>query len=788
MSNFKIIGNPNPEVGKEVIYTVSNSILPESFLPGQTVPAGNNPFTEQVKWSVYILEYGKWNLKEKNNKIGPTANYTFNQISLSRKGIRIVAQLGEEKATLDIKPIDTIERKIVKVELCDALGNLQTKPFAYNQTVIARVHCTNLDNCAVHVTLWEDDAPGAGHSQINKNNKAVTKSELVSNGIADIKFKLDIDFAKMANAQLAKGDKSEGKTHEYYVTAEVFRQKTVSSNNINVINPDHKTTNSKPAAQKPVKPRSAAPAETKGKSKKEEKGIKEPVTGTIYDWSEAVLKAIPMILPDPIEVVNSLAKVFMPDKKEEKKGECPNCEKDITLDDIERTFGIYTKHKIARQEIVKYINEFIKLSKKNGKPVHLDTCLRKAHFFAQVGTETLGINPDWMVETDTKRYTVANCKATFGDRAKYLERVGLLDDYCNDNPQKRLLNYVYGNGNGFDNGNGNEASGDGYKFRGRGLKQITGRGNYKDASKILKDVFPEHFIDLEVNPDKVKEAKYAVLTAFAYWEKHEIWKVADTLKDSTDSNIKKIRGKVNPGLKGWKECKVYFEKGIEVFKVNNCEPTTVSENKEDNGKWRFPIDNPMLCMYSQGGGHKPWHGSFGERIRDGSANHTGNDLLAKPETKVYACVRSKVHKIYTSSSMAGNVVVLKVLDVETFKSLRNENYVPKYQRKGEILERGFDSNGTIYLTFWHLSKNDFFNEGDEVSYNDIIGLTGISGRNGNNFITRNPHLHFEVSNVGSAAGLNGKCNPSVYFKFKTEDELSQTEIDFQNNLKDREWR
>ncbi len=195
----------------------------------------------------------------------------------------------------------------------------------------------------------------------------------------------------------------------------------------------------------------------------------------------------------------------------------------------------------------------------------------------------------------------------------------------------------------------------------------------------------------------------------------------------------------------------------------------------------------MLCMYSQGGGHKPWHGSFGERIRDGSANHTGNDLLAKPGTNVYACVKGKIHQIYTSSSMAGKVVVLKVLDTDTFKSLKNENYEPKYRNKGEILQRGFDENGTIYLTFWHLSKNDFFREGDEVKYDDVIGLTGVSGHNGNHFTTRNPHLHFEVSNVGSAAGLNGKCNPSVYFNFKTEDELSQKEIEFQNNLKEIEW-
>ena len=213
-----------------------------------------------------------------------------------------------------------------------------------------------------------------------------------------------------------------------------------------------------------------------------------------------------------------------------------------------------------------------------------------------------------------------------------------------------------------------------------------------------------------------------------------------------------------------------------------------SSSVVENGKWRMPIDNPMLCLYSQGGGDKPWHGSFGKKIRDNSANHSGNDLLAEPNTKVYACLKSKVHKIYTSTSMAGNVVVLKVLDMDTFKKLRNKNYLPKYQNKGELLEDSFNHDGDVYLTFWHLSKNNFFKVGDIVNYNDVIGLTGISGWNGKNFTTRNPHLHFEVSNVGSAAGLKGKCNPSVYFKFKTEDDLSKKEIEYQNKLKNKEWK
>lgn len=340
MSNFKIIGPSNPEVGKEIIYKTSSSNLPLS-LPGQNNPFGNSPFAEQVKWSIYILEYGKWILKEKNNKTGPTANYTFTEVSLKRQGIRIVAVFGNEKATLDIKPLDTIERKIVKVELCDALGNLQTKPFAYNQTVLARVHCLNLDNCTVHVTLWEDDAPKAGHNEINKNNKAITKSELVANGIAEVKFKLAPDFAKMADAKVAAGDekKGEGKTHEYYVTAEVFRQQTKSSNNINVTNPNNKTadtkaTPQKPASQKPVtKPvtaKPAGPAAKKGPSKKEEKGILETVGGTIYDWGESGFKAIASILPDPMEVINSVAKLDTAKKEEKKeKGDCVCKEYDL---------------------------------------------------------------------------------------------------------------------------------------------------------------------------------------------------------------------------------------------------------------------------------------------------------------------------------------------------------------------------------------------------------------------------------------------------------------------------
>ena len=104
---------------------------------------------------------------------------------------------------------------------------------------------------------------------------------------------------------------------------------------------------------------------------------------------------------------------------------------------------------------------------------------------------------------------------------------------------------MYARENDFGNGNGDEASGDGYLYRGRGLKQLTGRGNYKNASHKLKEIFPEEYLDLEADPDKVKEAKYAVLSAIAYWENNEVWKVADEIKVSNEENIKRIRSVVS---------------------------------------------------------------------------------------------------------------------------------------------------------------------------------------------------------------------------------------------------
>lgn len=225
MSDFKIIGNPDPTVGKEEFYSV-NSFLP-TVLPFQN-PASTTSFEQPVKWEIYILENGRWRKTKENDKTGKKISYTFLQKSLDRKGIRILARRGEDVGRLNIKTHPAEEPKIEKIELLDKDGKKPSKPLSYGQTLKARVHCLHMEKRKVYVTLWEDDVNGAGHNKANEKNIIKTLSGIVKNGKADVDFLLIPSFAK-----IAKKDGAEDKIHEYYVTTD-FNKEKLASNNVDV--------------------------------------------------------------------------------------------------------------------------------------------------------------------------------------------------------------------------------------------------------------------------------------------------------------------------------------------------------------------------------------------------------------------------------------------------------------------------------------------------------------------------------------------------------------------------
>lgn len=81
-------------------------------------------------------------------------------------------------------------------------------------------------------------------------------------------------------------------------------------------------------------------------------------------------------------------------------------------------------------------------------------------------------------------------------------------------------------------GNGNEASGDGWRYRGSGYKQLTGRSNYRDIGAIVQ-------MDLEAHPELAREPVAAAKIAFAFWDNKGCSPLAD------QGDIEGITAKVN---------------------------------------------------------------------------------------------------------------------------------------------------------------------------------------------------------------------------------------------------
>ncbi|WP_052259548.1 hypothetical protein [Flavobacterium sp. KMS] len=321
MSNLKIFGNHSPVVGVKEYYSINelfgDSVPKQNFLPEYQVASN-----DQVKWSVWIFERGYWRKTKENNKTGITVDYIFYQKSLAREAIKISVEVNGEKAIFDIKPLKASQAKIVHVDLLDVNLSKPTKPFAYGDWIVARVHCVGMDRFSLAVTLWEDD--GDKTKQNTTNVRIQEKKGIVLNGKADVSFQLKPSFAWLANAKLAEGDTSEGEYHEYYVTAEFLERKSkrVPSLNTNVPNPDYKT-------EVVIK---QTPAEKKGPSKKEVKGVNKS-DNKVYDYHETKVVIKPTLEFNPVwEKINSLMKVNTDNnwwKKKEDKDVCVCKELDL---------------------------------------------------------------------------------------------------------------------------------------------------------------------------------------------------------------------------------------------------------------------------------------------------------------------------------------------------------------------------------------------------------------------------------------------------------------------------
>jgi len=157
----------------------------------------------------------------------------------------------------------------------------------------------------------------------------------------------------------------------------------------------------------------------------------------------------------------------------------------------------------------------------------INTPLRVAHFLAQCGHESGGFR----VTNENLNYSAKGLNGIF---KKYFPTEAAAAAYAR-NPQK-IANKVYSN----RMGNGTEASGDGYKFRGRGYIQLTGRDNYTAFGKSIG-------VDIPSNPDSVATT-YALASAAWFFSKNGLHKIAD--EGASDVVVTKITKRVNGGTIG----------------------------------------------------------------------------------------------------------------------------------------------------------------------------------------------------------------------------------------------
>lgn len=163
------------------------------------------------------------------------------------------------------------------------------------------------------------------------------------------------------------------------------------------------------------------------------------------------------------------------------------------------------KHKIPH--FIDAINETL-------EEFEINTELRAAAFLAQIA-----------VESGELRYT----KEIWGPTKQQLKYEGRLDL-------------------------GNTEPGDGFKYMGRGLIQITGRANYKACGEGLRVTLLEY-------PEKLEELPLCVKSAGWYWKSRGLNELAD------DGEIKAITKRVNGGYTHLAERTAYYDKAIETLYV-----------------------------------------------------------------------------------------------------------------------------------------------------------------------------------------------------------------------------
>ncbi|PAF46261.1 hypothetical protein BKH41_09410 [Helicobacter sp. 12S02232-10] len=214
----------------------------------------------------------------------------------------------------------------------------------------------------------------------------------------------------------------------------------------------------------------------------------------------------------------------------------------------------YEKNKGILCDIVKELNR----KDAEGIPMYLtynlSTLKSLNHFFAQcyveVGNGTFTMEEDFYYSVNDLKDKFHFSEAQAKEYGYVKNKKKKLPKYSRLPNQEAIANILYEKKNSL----GNTKSGDGYKFRGRGLAQLTGRGNYEEFNTYAhKHKWVEESINFVENPDLlITNGRYALLSAVWFWNKEELYEIADAddgkMCTPKDKHGKKLDIEVNEAL------------------------------------------------------------------------------------------------------------------------------------------------------------------------------------------------------------------------------------------------
>jgi putative chitinase len=168
--------------------------------------------------------------------------------------------------------------------------------------------------------------------------------------------------------------------------------------------------------------------------------------------------------------------------------------------------------------------------------------LRLAHFLAQCGHESGGFK----AVSENLNYSAKGLLGTF---PKYFNSTTAAQY---ERKPEMIASRVYGG----RMGNGDESTKEGYKFRGRGYIQLTGKSNYTNFTKFIGE-------DCIANPDLVA-TKYPLASAAFFFDSNKLWSICDL--GSSDDVVTKVTKRVNGGTIGLSDRIKHFKEYYALLK------------------------------------------------------------------------------------------------------------------------------------------------------------------------------------------------------------------------------